>query len=626
MEQTLFQEKNVWIYQIPLLTGEPRADAWDIDKPLMTGVLKVLQTNDDCRVALYEPKETENVLFAECPIDVDAERPLTVFMQYCVDSSRYFVLRVVEPTSKRSAFVGIGFPERSSAFNFRAALEDFARYKQRLLLVASAPKKESKDLSLPQGATIHVQLGRKTQVSTQPKENKPPVDLSTIKFAPPPAYNPTAASAMSRLIRYLEGMSSRERIQVGVRCRPAFEHELTAQLRFVPALEFEKTMVHIVPQHSRQFSQRSFAFDYVWPENTTQEQVYEDAIASLVEKAVDGRSVTVLAYGQTGTGKTYTMGFLDATCTAELGVIPRVFEHLFRILDEKCSRIKMSFVQIYMECVHDLLVPPQSPRVDLPVRQDIDRSGFYVEGLEVYDVALLDDARGLVHLAMLNRTLAATSRNATSSRSHTLLTIYILDQENERQISKFCLVDLAGSERTVGGLLVPQATVATIADRELLKTRMNESKFINSSLSALGNVISSMASNNSKPSCSYRDSKLTKLLKGCIGERALTLVIATIDGAVGNLGETLSTLKFAARCRQVQAMKRSDCANHPSMRKTRSIATQTIESGNERELQLAQLYQKKEMELHVKYGLYHVYSKIHLDDISRATLQIAADS
>ncbi|OQR82664.1 adaptin-like protein [Achlya hypogyna] len=198
MAQTLFQEKNVWVYQIPVLTGDPRADAWDIDKPLLTGSLKVLQTNDDCCVQLFEPSvdDAAPVLFASCPVDIDAERSLTVFVQYCVDSSRYFVLRVVDPTTKRSAFVGIGFPERASAFNFRAALEDFGKYKQRLLLIAANAAKDApaKDLSLPAGATIHVQLGGKTQVSTTPKAPTEPVDLSAIKFAPPPAYDPKPAA------------------------------------------------------------------------------------------------------------------------------------------------------------------------------------------------------------------------------------------------------------------------------------------------------------------------------------------------------------------------------------------------------------------------------------------------
>ncbi|EQC29353.1 hypothetical protein SDRG_12817 [Saprolegnia diclina VS20] len=199
MEQTLFQEKAVWVYQIPVLTGDPRADAWDIEKPLLTASLKVLQTNDDCSIQLFEPAVGDNlpVLFAQCPVDIDAERSLTVFVQYCVDSSRYFVLRMVDQASKRSAFLGVGFPERSAAFNFRAALEDFGRYKQRLLFVASNATKEAKDLSLPEGATIRVQIGGKTQVSTTPKEPKAPVDLSAIKFAPPPAYNPSATSAVA---------------------------------------------------------------------------------------------------------------------------------------------------------------------------------------------------------------------------------------------------------------------------------------------------------------------------------------------------------------------------------------------------------------------------------------------
>ncbi|OQR82655.1 hypothetical protein ACHHYP_15672 [Achlya hypogyna] len=379
------------------------------------------------------------------------------------------------------------------------------------------------------------------------------------------------------------------RIQVGVRCRPPFEHELDwterSAPRFESALELESRFVHIVPHHSRHFSQRSFGFDYVWPDSTTQAQVYDDAIAPLVSHVLHGQSATVLAYGQTGTGKSYTMGFLEATTATELGIIPRVFEHLFHELENAPRRVQMSFAQIYMENINDLLVAPPSGLVDLPVRQRTEDGVFYVDGLESFDVASLDDARCLVQMAMTNRTLAATSRNPTSSRSHTILTISIAS-------AKLVLVDLAGSERTLNGFT---------AGMDIARTRLNEAKFINSSLSALGNVISSLAASSSAKA-SYRDSKLTKLLKGCFGTHGRTLVLATIDGAGCNLAETLSTLKFASRCRQVPLVPKVKSKEQAALavKPVRTIATQTVDSGDDVD-QLREAFQKKEIELHMLY-------------------------
>ncbi|RHY37153.1 hypothetical protein DYB30_007684 [Aphanomyces astaci] len=202
LEQTLFHEKNVWIYKVPLLTGDPRADQWDVEKPLMTGSLRVAQINDNCFVNLYEANQT---LFAQCPVEIDATRPLSAFVQDCVDSSRYFVLRVVDAKSGRQAFVGIGLPERSAAFNFKAALQDFAKYTQRTLSLEHSASKTSppKGLSLPDGAKMRIQIGGKAQVvvagSDSAAATPPPADLSAFKIAPPPASNlpsdPTITSA-----------------------------------------------------------------------------------------------------------------------------------------------------------------------------------------------------------------------------------------------------------------------------------------------------------------------------------------------------------------------------------------------------------------------------------------------
>jgi len=200
MEQTLFQEKNVWFYQVPVMTQEPRADTWNVDKPLLTGSVRVMQTaSDECFINLYEvnPKEGvhDMILFAQSPVQIDKDHGLNVFVQDCADSSRYFVIRVQDSKTGRHAYVGIGYPERSSAFNFKATLQDFARYKLRLIELAEKQKNEnlaqesiSKDLSLPEGTTIRVNLGAGT---TEVKKFNKPIssgesNFAAIKIAPPP--------------------------------------------------------------------------------------------------------------------------------------------------------------------------------------------------------------------------------------------------------------------------------------------------------------------------------------------------------------------------------------------------------------------------------------------------------
>ncbi|KDO34439.1 hypothetical protein SPRG_01574 [Saprolegnia parasitica CBS 223.65] len=373
-----------------------------------------------------------------------------------------------------------------------------------------------------------------------------------------------------------------ERIQVGVRCRPPPGNNALHDASY--ALELEPNAIHIVPAHSRHVGQRSFAFDHVWAPGTSQAQVYDQAVAPLVAHLLGGRSGAVLAYGQTGTGKSYTMGFLEASSAPELGIIPRVFEHLFAALAPTMHKVHMSFCQIYMETVHDLLVPLASSLADLPVRER--DSAFYVDGLEVHAVTSLQDARSLVHVAMANRALAATGRNATSSRSHSLLTISVSTTSWTAQL---VLVDLAGSERSLPGLgFAHDAT----------KARLLEAKSINSSLSALGNVMSSLAS---ATRASYRDSKLTKLLKGVL-RAGSTVVLATVDGAAANLAETLSTLKFAARCRHVTLPKRLSIESssvHKKAAAMQTVATQT-EALTDVDV-LRDAFQKKEIELHMLY-------------------------
>eukprot|EP00644_Phytophthora_capsici_P010430 jgi/Phyca11/116081/e_gw1.30.437.1 len=217
LERTLFSEKGVWFYQVP--TGQvtslaPRADAWDPENPFLTGSVRVLQKGDACFVQLFEPvaadaEETATpTLFAQCPLQITRDLALDVYVHDCVDSSRYFMLRVEDEKSGRRAFVGIGFPDRTAAFNFKATLQDYAKYALRQLEVGqveaaeeTAPASPKKDLSLPQGTTIRINLKSNGSEDTEKRSRRrgssgeqgavSPAKVPLIP--PPPSDSPSSA-------------------------------------------------------------------------------------------------------------------------------------------------------------------------------------------------------------------------------------------------------------------------------------------------------------------------------------------------------------------------------------------------------------------------------------------------
>lgn len=240
LERTLFQESGVWFYQVPpgqVSSLSPRADSWDPENPLLTGSLLVLQRGDACCIKLFEPaaEGVEEIgggggssndgaaptrtLFAQCPLDISRELPLDVYVQDCVDSSRYFMLRVEDEATQRRAYVGVGFPERASAFNFKATLQDYAKYALRLADVAaeaatmdlSTAEPKSPSLKLPEGATIRINLKgvtdgedsekRRRRRSSSSSSAGPPSPNKVPLIPPPPsaeqtsAAQPTAAAA-----------------------------------------------------------------------------------------------------------------------------------------------------------------------------------------------------------------------------------------------------------------------------------------------------------------------------------------------------------------------------------------------------------------------------------------------
>ena len=355
--------------------------------------------------------------------------------------------------------------------------------------------------------------------------------------------------------------STKGRVKVAVRCRPPFEDELEENGEFYPVVNCpENEPTPRVELFLGGRSRRNFYFDYVFGPSAEQGHVYDNAAGAIVHGSLNGLNGAIFAYGQTGTGKTYTMGILDELQVASMGIVPRALSHVFGHIegDQGCTwTVTVSFLQIYLENVQDLLSPPSNavtesedgkplPYTGLVIREN-PKQGFYVEGLQKYTVTNVEETVELINYGLRNRVMAPTLMNTTSSRSHTILTLEIEKVMKESALDgrdynrtlkgKLLLVDLAGSER------VRRTTSKG--------TRLDEAKSINQSLSALGNVVAALADPNA-PHVPFRDSKLTKLAQDSLGGNANTTLIATIGPAIENNSETLSTLLFASRCMRLK--------------------------------------------------------------------------
>lgn len=253
----------------------------------------------------------------------------------------------------------------------------------------------------------------------------------------------------------------------------------------------------------------------------------------------------IMAYGQTGSGKTFTMGseaHTELELTECTGLIPRFMKDLYQQLaNDKNYHLETSFLEVYGEDVHDLLDPS---RTSLPLRED-SSGGVVCIGLKAKAVVSVEQAVQVLHEGTLNRTTAATLMNLTSSRSHAVFTVTLTRHSNNNNItSKLTFVDLAGSERMK----------KTGAEGE----RAREGIEINKGLLALGNVINALAdeerlqNNTKKIHVPYRQSKLTRLLQDALGGNSQTLFLACVSAADTNVSETLSTLHYANRARNIQ--------------------------------------------------------------------------
>ncbi|KAM3864897.1 kinesin-like protein KIF16B [Diretmus argenteus] len=355
-------------------------------------------------------------------------------------------------------------------------------------------------------------------------------------------------------------------VRVAVRVRPMNRREKDLSAKGIIEMEGTKTSITNlkipdgITGDSMRDRTKTFTYDFSYDSAdckstgfVSQEKVFKDLGSDVLKAAFEGYNACVFAYGQTGSGKSYTM----MGNPGDAGLIPRICETLFSRIagatrwDGASFRTEVSYLEIYNERVRDLLRRKSTQTYNLRVREH-PKDGPYVEDLSKHLVQNYSDVEELMEAGNINRTTASTRMNDVSSRSHAIFTINFTQAKFDAEmpsetVSKIHLVDLAGSERA-------DATGAT-------GVRLKEGSNINKSLVTLGNVISALAdlaqdgfnTNLKKKSVfvPYRDSVLTWLLKDSLGGNSKTIMIATISPADLNYGETLSTLRYANRAKNI---------------------------------------------------------------------------
>ncbi|XP_026234773.1 kinesin-like protein kif7 [Anabas testudineus] len=355
-----------------------------------------------------------------------------------------------------------------------------------------------------------------------------------------------------------QGRGDYSAVQVAVRVRPLLPKEL---------LHCHESCITVDPELCRVTlgHDRHFLCDFLFEETCCQENVYSVSVQPLIDAFFQGFNATVFAYGQTGSGKTYTIGEANI-CSfrdEEQGIIPRAVADVFKLLDENDLTdfsVRVSYLEVYKEEFKDLLEVETASK-DIHIRED--KGNIVLCGVKECEVEGLDEVLSLLESGNTARHTGATQMNPNSSRSHTIFTLHMDQRRGSSRIygtttstgpqmlsSKFHFVDLAGSER-------------------ILRTgnsgeRLKESIQINSGLLALGNVIGALGDPKRKGShIPYRDSKITRILKDSLGGNSKTLMIACISPSSSDFDESLNTLNYATRARNIQNRATVNCKREP---------------------------------------------------------------
>ncbi|KAK6788099.1 hypothetical protein RDI58_016624 [Solanum bulbocastanum] len=376
-----------------------------------------------------------------------------------------------------------------------------------------------------------------------------------------PSQTPRSSEKVVRDLRLAEGnMSGRHdkdkgvNVQVIVRCRPLSEDEMRSNTPAVISCNEGRREISAMQNIANKQIDKTFVFDKVYGPTSKQKDLYDSAICPIVFEVLEGYNCTVFAYGQTGTGKTYTMEGggrkKNGEFPSDAGVIPRAIKQIFDILEAQSAEysVKVTFLELYNEEISDLLATEECTKFTddkskkpLALMED-GKGGVFVRGLEEELVSSANEIYNILEKGSAKRRTAETLLNKQSSRSHSIfsITIHIKEYtpEGEEMIKcgKLNLVDLAGSEN-----------ISRSGARE---GRAREAGEINKSLLTLGRVINALVEHSGH--IPYRESKITRLLRDSLGGKTKTCIIATISPSIHSMEETLSTLDYAHRAKNIK--------------------------------------------------------------------------
>ncbi|XP_055015502.1 kinesin-like protein KIF3A isoform X2 [Boleophthalmus pectinirostris] len=341
----------------------------------------------------------------------------------------------------------------------------------------------------------------------------------------------------------LERQEVSDNVKVVVRCRPLNQKETMMGHKQAVIVDEIRGTITVNKLETPNEPPKTFTFDTVFGPDSKQLDVYNLTARPIIDSVLEGYNGTIFAYGQTGTGKTFTMEGVRAVPELR-GIIPNSFAHIFghiaKAEGDTRFLVRVSYLEIYNEEVRDLLGKDQTQRLEVKERPDV---GVYIKDLPGYVVNNADGMDRIMTVGHKNRSVGATNMNEHSSRSHAIFTITIecsekgVDGDQHVRMGKLHLVDLAGSERQ-------GKTGAT-------GQRLKEATKINLSLSTLGNVISALVDGKSTH-VPYRNSKLTRLLQDSLGGNSKTMMCANIGPADYNYDETISTLRYANRAKNIK--------------------------------------------------------------------------